>query len=325
MTRDLGLALGGLGGYNMHGAGILEALDERGVKPSLVSATSGQILVVAAWLEGENPSETLERETGNGVSPLSMAIGGRPGTFRPATMENAGEILAAALLFPLDPGDGSLIDKMPARRLIPTRSRETFEKISDILNDSDTGVLINVLDVASGREIVHGNPAARKLVPKADRIEPIDADTISSALWLSLYGLDGAPNGKIDGAYARSVIVRELRGRELILVAPPLPIGWNAPIPTSISETENWSVARPFANSCRMEIENVERLIAMDKLGILSDPEQRTRKLSVVERGRHYGHLEWFVEKRQVRDDAFEAGLQAIDDLTCSSRNDQSD
>jgi hypothetical protein len=44
---DDAFALAGLDGFNAHGAGFLAAADNAGLVPNIVTATSGQILVVA--------------------------------------------------------------------------------------------------------------------------------------------------------------------------------------------------------------------------------------------------------------------------------------
>jgi hypothetical protein len=44
-------ALAGLGGFNAHGAGFLAAASKCGVVPDLVTATSGEIVVLADWLQ----------------------------------------------------------------------------------------------------------------------------------------------------------------------------------------------------------------------------------------------------------------------------------
>lgn len=43
MPRTLAFALAGLAGFNAHGAGFLTAARQLGVKPDLVTASSGQI------------------------------------------------------------------------------------------------------------------------------------------------------------------------------------------------------------------------------------------------------------------------------------------
>src|SRR5271155_3179214 len=52
-------ALAGLGGFNAHGAGFLAAASDCGVVPNLVTATSGQIVVLANWLQGDNLEKLL--------------------------------------------------------------------------------------------------------------------------------------------------------------------------------------------------------------------------------------------------------------------------
>jgi len=52
-------ALAGLGGFNAHGAGFLAAATTSKMVPDLVTATSGQILVLADWLQGEDLEQAL--------------------------------------------------------------------------------------------------------------------------------------------------------------------------------------------------------------------------------------------------------------------------
>lgn len=46
----LAFALAGLDGFNAHGAGFLQAARDNEIEPDLVTATSGQIVVLAAYL-----------------------------------------------------------------------------------------------------------------------------------------------------------------------------------------------------------------------------------------------------------------------------------
>ena len=41
------IALGGFGGFNLHGAGILAAVRRLGLAPDLFTVTSGQIVVLS--------------------------------------------------------------------------------------------------------------------------------------------------------------------------------------------------------------------------------------------------------------------------------------
>jgi hypothetical protein len=63
-------ALAGLGGFNAHGAGFLTAARDCKVKPTLITATSGQIVVLADWLQGKDVKKALKRTTRNSDWPI---------------------------------------------------------------------------------------------------------------------------------------------------------------------------------------------------------------------------------------------------------------
>ena len=83
----MAFALAGLGGFNAHGAGFLQAARDNQVEPDLVTATSGQIVVLAAYLRGEPDlkkgliDKSIEA---NPFAPLQIALLGYPGVFEPA-------------------------------------------------------------------------------------------------------------------------------------------------------------------------------------------------------------------------------------------------
>jgi hypothetical protein len=73
-------ALAGLGGFNAHGAGFLTAASACEVVPDLVTATSGQIVVLAAWLQHKNLEELLVSADleHNVVAQLDVLLTGEP-------------------------------------------------------------------------------------------------------------------------------------------------------------------------------------------------------------------------------------------------------
>jgi hypothetical protein len=82
-------ALAGLGGFNAHGAGFLAAASKCNVAPDLATATSGQIIVLADWLQHKDLEKSLvvpELEN-NPMAQLAIAFSGDPGVFRPAYLE----------------------------------------------------------------------------------------------------------------------------------------------------------------------------------------------------------------------------------------------
>jgi hypothetical protein len=134
---SLAFALAGLGGFNAHGAGFLQAARDNEIEPDLVTATSGQIVVLAAYLKGATDlkkgliDKALED---NPFAQLRIALLGYPGVFEPAVTEAVARILALPYL-------GIGIDFfanrfLPAQLYKPTRTVETIEELADTFNDS---------------------------------------------------------------------------------------------------------------------------------------------------------------------------------------------
>src|SRR5690349_257874 len=96
VETTMAFALAGLGGFNAHGAGFLQAARDNQVEPHLVTATSGQIVVLAAYLRGEADlkkgliDKSIEE---NPFAPLQIALMGYPGVFEPAVVEAIKRIL----------------------------------------------------------------------------------------------------------------------------------------------------------------------------------------------------------------------------------------
>jgi hypothetical protein len=92
----IAFALAGLGGFNAHGAGFLAAATKCNVVPELVTATSGQIVVLANWLARKDLEESLIT-AGNPADPLAQVralMFGDPGVFRPAYWEALARLTA---------------------------------------------------------------------------------------------------------------------------------------------------------------------------------------------------------------------------------------
>ena len=75
--KVVGLALGGVGGFNAHDAGVLAAAYECGLRPDIITCTSGAIFWTHLFLT--NPGgirEEVERQAGavKGASALQVAV-----------------------------------------------------------------------------------------------------------------------------------------------------------------------------------------------------------------------------------------------------------
>ena len=107
------------------------------------------------------------------------------------------------------------------------------------------GIDFNAYNLKTGQAVLFGNPKAHEFWPgeKSNKVatrsvgelddpevelklQPITAEAVQSALWLSLYGFSNLPQPHlIDGAYDRSCIVSELHKFDRIFVARPLARG----------------------------------------------------------------------------------------------------
>ncbi|WP_448188893.1 hypothetical protein [Azospirillum sp. sgz301742] len=315
----LATALGGFGGFNLHGAGILAAMRRLGLEPDLFTVTSGQIVVLSEWLRGRNPRDLLmENSAAPGpMHTMTTAMSGHPGIFRPATSEN----LKRWLDFPFT-ATGFMERMMPARRYVPMLPRERFEEISATFAEAGAGVVFNTYDFTAGQGVLHGNEPARALMPADVALRPITADAVESALWLYLYGFEEAPNGLIDGAYHRSLILGELHGFDHVVVGCPFPTAWEWPPPANSLEVEDWKIKQWFSNSYRAEVTRLRKVIALIEKGSLQDSDYRIRDLTEIPLQSRWGYFDYFSEKEDVFQDALVDALTMLAPLAPRQSND---
>jgi hypothetical protein len=203
-------ALAGLGGFNAHGAGFLTAARECEVVAQLITATSGQIIVLADWLQNKDLKKALinpELEH-NSIAQLQVALSGDPGVFTPAAMQ---ALMRWWTLPPArEPPLEALFDRVaPAQIYVPTRPSEEFDKMAALFNKADqVGIVFNTYNFQTGEAVLYGNENAHRHWPQQKSIQqapqaagvrkgsahmeltlqPITAKAVQSALWLSLYG-----------------------------------------------------------------------------------------------------------------------------------------
>ena len=338
-------ALAGLGGFNAHGAGFLAAAQKWGVRPELVTATSGQIPVLADWLAGKDLRASLispGREN-NPLAELQTAFFGYPGVFRPAYRE-AVERLASwpnmrEGLFRI------LADRvLPAQEYVPERTEADFQHAADLFNASRIGVVFNSYEPGTGKGFLYGNDAARKSLPpeKAIRnthaarvkesvlphdmryvsevsdehdIHPITAETVKSALWLSLYGFQNVPGWKMDGAYYRSCIVSELHVFDRIFVVRPLANGWFGKQPSNWFDVQDWNCEMWFSVGYKAEVDALRRINDLIEAGVIKNEKFKPVELIEIEPETPAGYFHYFVERNKVYDRAYEIAEHAFGSL----------
>ena len=339
-------ALAGLGGFNAHGAGFLAAAKAWGIQPELVTATSGQILVLADWLRGADDlkdSLISPGRDGNPVAQLQTMLFGYPGVFKPAYAQALARF-AALPNFRQNPIDIFADRFLPAQQYVPDRSEKCFRAVADIFNESATGVVFNSYDLAKGTGVLYGNDAARAALPpdKAFRnrhateakqhpgehdlryvslesseaeIQPIDEDAVKSALWLSLYGFQNMPGGRMDGAYHRSCIVSELHGYDRVFVARPLADAWIGRAPSNWFEVQDWQCEMWFSVGYKAEVDALRRINDLIEDGFITHSKFKKVELVEIEPKTPAGYFNYFVERNKVYDEAYRLSEQKFASL----------
>jgi hypothetical protein len=340
-------ALAGLGGFNAHGAGFLAAAKAWGIQPELVTATSGQILVLADWLRGDDDlkaSLISPSRDGNPVAQLQTMLFGYPGVFKPAY----GETLARFASLPnlrQNPIDIFADRFLPAQQYVPDRPEKCFQTVAEIFNDSATGVVFNSYDLTKGTGVLYGNDVARRALPpdKAfqnrhaaevrqnprehdmryvsfesaeTKILPINAEAVKSALWLSLYGFRNMPGGKMDGAYHRSCIVSVLHGYDRVFVARPLANAWtDKALPANWFEVQDWQCEMWFSVGYKAEVDALRRINDLIDEGVIADSRFKKVELVEIEPKTPAGYFNYFVERNEVYEDAYRLSEQRFANL----------
>lgn len=314
----LAFALGGLAGSNAHGAGFLQSAQEKNIKPTLISCTSGMIWWAYNFITQKDlPSLMLKVEKNlqklpkpiDHLSGIKLALQGIPGICRPAYLEN---VIDNFLFKPLPKNKDELFDRLfPARTLIPVREDKFFKEISDAFNQTDIGIMFNSYNPATGYEYIHVNEAARSLLP--DDLEreyqkrlykPITPDYVCAALWVFQYGFSRSFHGEflIDGVYARQLIIQELSMMDSVFIARPLNTQWVGELPKNRFEVEDFKVEMLFNGSYHGEVHAMKSINYMLDKGKISPQHFRYIDIIEIEMQFNRGFFDYFFESKEVFD-----------------------
>lgn len=190
------------------------------------------------------------------LNTLNLMSSGVDGIFRWATPEYWQRWLKQPFFSLRAEFPKTLADMLyPTQLLTPTRSPKDFHAMADTFNESNQiGVCFNSLLAQTGTEYLHLNAKAKAMLEEKDadiakfrqgnrargaadqaewRTLPktirsnIDAPAIEDALWLTMYGkhthvAEGGLSDRIDGAYMRSIILRELTMVDRVMMPRPV-------------------------------------------------------------------------------------------------------
>jgi hypothetical protein len=300
------MALGGVGGFNAHDAGVLTAAHECGLAPDVITCTSGAIFWTRMFLTDPGGIRAeVERQAAavRGANALRVAVLGDPGVFRPAYASYWARWFAPPSEEPLR----DLLDRLfPAQLYEPTRPQEFFAQIAADLSRASTPVMFNAYTLSSGRELVFCNQAAFGFlgissgqvrphdIPGEDistEYRPIDADAVRAALWLTLYGFSNRYAGEtaIDGAYQRQLIMSELTRCDVIYAIKPQASAWRARPPGNYFEVQDFTTEMSLNTSFAAEVAGLRAARRDDPRGPI--------RIEPITLHRPLGYFNYFVEK----------------------------
>jgi hypothetical protein len=305
-TEHVGMALGGLGGFNAHDAGVLAAAHECGLKPDVITCTSGAIFWTHLFLT--NPAgiyDEVERQADavRGANALRVAVLGDPGVFQPAYVSYWTRWFARPLSLRLQ----DLLNRLlPAQVYEPTRPEDFYSQLAGDFSGASTPVMFNAYAVDSGRELVFCNDAAFEFlgrspadvrehdIPGEDistEYRPIDGDAVRAALWLSLYGFSNRYAGEtaIDGAYQRQLIMSELTSCDVIYAVKPQASAWAGRPPGNYFEVQDFNTEMWFNTSFAAEVAGLR--------AFKRDARRGPIRIEPITMRRPLGYFNYFVEK----------------------------
>lgn len=297
----VGMALGGVGGFNAHDAGVLAAAHECGLRPDIVTCTSGAIFWTHLFLT--NPGgirEEVKRQANavSGANALRVAVLGDPRVFRPAYASYWRRWFS----LPTGPPLRALFDRFfPAQLYEPARPKEFFDQMARDLRATPMPVMFNAYAVHSGRELVFCNEPAfgflgrqpneqrHHEIPGEDMLteyRPIDAEAVRAALWLSLYGFSNRYQGEtaIDGAYQRQLIMSELKDCDVIYAIKPQASAWRDRAPGNYFEVQDFNTEMWFNSSFAAEVAGIWAA-------------KRDPQITPITMQRPLGYFNYFVER----------------------------
>lgn len=326
-------ALAGLGGFNAHGAGFLAAASKCNIVPDLVTATSGQIIVLAEWLQGNDLEKSLviPQLEHNPMAQLAIVLSGDPGVFRPAYPEMLQRWLTPPSLKG-NPLEAFFNRLFPAQLYVPTLPAADFSNIAKVFNENrEIGIVFNAYNLKTGQAVLFGNLTAQSLWPseKSNKVAtrsvgelddpevelkllPITAEAVQSALWLSLYGFGHLPQPHlIDGAYDRSCIVSELHRFDRIFVARPLAQGWlDKGGPSNWFEVQDWQTEMWFSAGYKAEVDALNQINGLVHAKKLQDPDYKEVKLIEIAPETPAGFFNYFIERKAIYKRAYDLAIE---------------
>lgn len=333
-TVDVAFALGGLGGNNAHGAGLLQAALDTDTHPQLLSFTSGQIYWVYNYLKAlqAKQPDALRKQLEMDIAAtqpfpqldldvMMLGMFGKGGAIRPARHEflvdfikNSMTVFEHVIEQPTRAFFiRELMSTLPARQMVMLFDDEFFHKINDAFNAcSDIGLMFNSFDPREGIEIVHLNDCAKSILHlqagqqssyrSRTLYKDIKHNYVRDGLWIYQYGFED--NNMLDGAFYRQIMLSELAPAKTIFVARPINYKWLGKMPASWMEVEDMKLEISFNGSYQGERDKVLLVNKLIHDGVITDPRYIKIDLCEIEIETQESFFDYIFEDMRVFDQA---------------------
>jgi predicted acylesterase/phospholipase RssA len=328
----LALALQGIGGMNSFAAGVLQTLRKEGVKPDLISATSGSILSAYYFLQ-KDPN-AIEKYYGeyfksdeNGIPTffkfMQYASLGIPNKFSPNYLNVFERFRDNWPFLKLEEWINFYFPNKIYKSEFP---QQFFDDIANCFStNEEVGIIMNAYNVNNDQAVLYVNERAlntMELTKKKNfEIKPITPDGVRACLQLLQYG---DFKGEYDGAYQYNPALFPLVVADEIILVTVEPLGKSlAPI-DNYFDIEDFQLKMLFKNALYAELNEISQINKLLEYGNkLVRPESETKpykeykpiKVQTIQPTIHRGYFDYFVETPEFYQDGVSQAKKFIGSL----------
>src|SRR6476620_1260986 len=294
----LALALQGIGGMNSFAAGALQTLRKEGIKPDLISATSGAILSAYYFLQKDTNAiekhyDEYFKSEENGIPTffkfMQYATLGVPDKFSPNYL-NIMERFSDN--WPLLKSEEWINFCFPNKIYKSEFPQQFFDDIANCFSTDEEVLYVNERALDTMELTKSGN----------FEVKPITPDGVRACLQLLQYG---DFKGEYDGAYQYNPVLSPLVAADEIILVTVAPLGKSLDPIDNFFDIEDFKLKMLFKNALYAELNDISRINKLIEYGNkLVRPESETKlykeykliKVQTIQPTIHRGYFEYFVE-----------------------------
>ncbi|MFB9762224.1 patatin-like phospholipase family protein [Ectobacillus funiculus] len=327
----LALALQGIGGMNSFAAGALQTLRKEGIKPDLISATSGAILSAYYFLQ-EDPNaiekhyDEYFKSEENGIPTffkfMQYAYLGVPQKFSPNYLNTFERLSDNWPFLKLEEWINFCFPNKIYKSEFP---QQFFDDIAHCFStNEEVGIIMNAYNVNNDQAVLYVNERALNTMELTNRenfeVKPITPDGVRACLQLLQYG---DFKGEYDGAYQYNPVLSPLVVADEIILVTVAPLGKSLDPIDNFFDSEDLKLKMLFKNALYAELNDISRINKLIEYGNkLVRPESENKpykeykpiKVQTIQPTIHRGLFEYFVETREFYEDGVSQAKQFIGD-----------